>query len=406
MTVSARQMSVILAAIISAAILLVSQGGAWGRPQSSPFDKTDGKTYVAGELIVSFKPGTSGSTEDAAVRRSDARVSERLKGLNAEVLTFPGIKNDLPGKAREAALKQVKQSLQGAPGVASVDYDYVRHFFFTPNDPKFGSQWGFHRPAFPQAWNSTRGNGVRVADVDSGIAQNHPDLSSKIVAQRDFVNGDGVAEDDVDHGTHTAGTMAAVTNNGVGVAGGCPNCRLLVAKVGDSYSLTDRNIAEGIRWSADHHAQVINLSLGGPGNSNVLKNAVNYAYGKGAVLVAAAGNDGDSTISYPAAYSNVIAVAATTRTDRHARFSNHGSWVDVAAPGVDILSTVPGGYDSYSGTSMATPHVSALAGLLAAQGRSKTEIRSRITSTARDLGPAGRDPYFGAGRIDAARAVR
>lgn len=408
MTIPARQTSFILAAIIGASILLASQGGALGQPRQSPFDRDGGKTYVAGELIVSYKRGTAESTENDAARKSEARAVENLEGLNAEVLSFPGIKDDRPGEAREAALRRVREDLEDASGVAAVDYDYVREFSFTPTDPKFGTQWGFHKPGFPTAWDKTRGGNVKVAAVDSGIAAKHPDLAGKIAAQRDFVGStqDGVAQDDVGHGTHVAGTMAGATNNGIGVADGCPQCRLLVAKVGDSSGVTDRDLVEGIRWSADNGAKVINLSLGGTGRSDALKNAVNYAYNKGAVVAAAAGNDGSNVVNYPAAYSNVIAIAATTRDDRHASFSNYGSWVDVAAPGVNILSTVPGGYDSYSGTSMASPHVSALAGLLAAQGRSKAEIRSRIVSTATDLGAAGRDPYFGAGRINAARAVK
>jgi thermitase len=142
-----------------------------------------------------------------------------------------------------------------------------------------------------------------------------------------------------------------------------------------------------------------------PDPSTVDRTAVDYATSKGAVVVAAAGNGNTSDRAYPAAYPNAIAVAATNQDDRRASFSNYGDWVDVAAPGVSILSTVPSGYASWSGTSMAAPHVSALAGLLAAEGYDGAAIRTRILNTAVDLGANGDDPYYGAGRISASRAL-
>jgi thermitase len=151
----------------------------------------------------------------------------------------------------------------------------------------------------------------------------------------------------------------------------------------------------------------VNLSLGGPGNSSVLRTAVNHAYGQGAVVVAAAGNEGTTVPRYPAAYSQVIAVSATTADGRPAFYSNRGDWVDLAAPGTNILSTHnSGGYDIQSGTSMSAPFVSGLAGLLASQGMPADSIRQRMQDTAKDLGPAGDDPHFGHGRIDADSAVR
>jgi thermitase len=169
--------------------------------------------------------------------------------------------------------------------------------------------------------------------------------------------------------------------------------------------LTDADVVEGIYWSVENDAKVINLSLGGPGDSWALERAVDYAWAQGVVVVAAAGNQNTSVPHYPSAYANVISVAATTKSDDKASFSNYGK-VDVAAPGVGILSTVSGRwYEAYSGTSMASPHVAALAGLLAAQGRTAPEIRQRIETTAVDLGPAGKDAYYGWGRVHAKRAV-
>lgn len=408
--VAERQASVVFAALLCGAILLVSQTGAWGQGRDTggpSLDGEEGKTYVAGELIVTYEEDTTGAAEDAVVEGVAGEVEEDIEGLDAEVVALPEIKGAAPGEAREDALRRARDELEKTPGVEAVDFNYVRELSVYPNDPRFRYQWGFKKPGFQTAWNRVKGFGIKAAVVDSGIAGSHPDLRSRIAAQRDFVGvtEDGVAEDNVGHGTHVAGTVAAATNNGAGVAGGCPGCKLLVAKVGDDM-LQDGDIAEGITWSADNGARVINLSLGGPQDSTVLRTAVDYAYGKGAVVVAAAGNENTSLPSYPAAYPNVIAVSATNRFDRRAFFSNFGTYVDVAAPGVDIQSTVPGGYDTFSGTSMASPHVSALAGLLAAQGLGKVEIRRRILRTATDLGPDGPDPLYGYGRINAELATR
>lgn len=243
--------------------------------------------------------------------------------------------------------------------------------------------------------------------VDTGIVANHPDINGKVIAQEDMVEDDGVAEDDsFGHGTHVAGTIAALTNNRKGVAAVCPSCKLLVAKSGDSSTgFYDSDLVEGIYWSVENDAQVINLSLGGPGNSLTLKLAIDRASQQGVVVVAAAGNQNTGTPHHPSGYESVISVAATNQDDRKAPFSNYGK-VDVAAPGVKILSTVPGGgYSAWAGTSMASPHVAALAGLLAAQGLPASEIRGRIEATAVDLGPPGKDEYYGWGRINANRAV-
>jgi thermitase len=279
-----------------------------------------------------------------------------------------------------------------------------------PNDTEFvvGKQLDLYSLKAPAAWNETLGVGARVAVVDTGIDGDHPDLKSKIVAQKDLVNNDDVAEDDIaGHGTNVAGTVGAVTNNGAGVAAVCPGCKLLVAKAGDSRVLYDSDIVQGIYWSVNNRAKAINLSLGSEGNSSILEHAVDYAWEHGVVVVAAAGNDNTGRPSYPAAYRHVISVSATDQANKRARFSNYGTTVDVAAPGVTILSTVPGGgYGIKAGTSMASPHVAALAGLLASQDLSPPEIRRRIQRTATDLGATGKDNSFGWGLIDANKAVR
>ena len=370
-----------------------------------------GNLYTAGELLVSYEPGASRQRVDEVVERSRGRVEEEIPVADAQLLSFPAIKQEQSGRVREEKLWKTKEALKKRPGVAHVDYNYLRLPAYEPTDPRFQpeTQWGLFRIEAPAAWNQTLGNGVRVAVVDSGIDADHPDLASKIAIQKDLVNNDGVAEDDAHgHGTHVAGTIGAATNNGRGAAAVCPGCNLLVAKTGDvDNGFSDADIAQGIYWSVNNRARVINISLAGEEYSWALKHAVDYAWEHRVVVVAAAGNARTSKPSYPAAYGHAISVVATNRSDGKARFSNYGSTVDVAAPGVGIMSTVPGGgYYWKSGTSMASPHVAALAGLLASQDRSAPEIRGRIQDTATDLGADGKDKYFGWGLINANKAVR
>ncbi|MDP9454906.1 MAG: S8 family peptidase [Actinomycetota bacterium] len=406
----------VLAVLLGVASILLARADAWGqikeKAAGDAVEKEDGAAFAAARLIVAYEPGTPQATEEKVVEAVAGEVKDEIEGIDAKVVTLPNVADDRPGEVRKDALERAKSKLEDEPGVASVSYDYLRKPSWTPNDALFSRQYGLRISTFPSAWDvpRARGNtGVRIAVVDTGISAVHPDLDGKILAQRDFVGNDRVAQEEPSgHGTHVAGVAVAETGNGRGIAGGCPNCKLLAAKVLTDGGGYDSDIAEGIVWSADTGADVINLSLGGPGSSSVLKRAVDYAYNKGAVLVASAGNNGNNVPDYPAAYANVIAVAATDNKDRRAYFSNYGAYVDVAAPGVGILSTVPGGYRSYDGTSFSSPHVAALAGLLEGQGKytSNSAIRTRILSTAKDLGAAGRDPYYGTGRIDAAKAVR
>lgn len=208
------------------------------------------------------------------------------------------------------------------------------------------------------------------------------------------------------HGTAVSGIAAAVTDNGIGIAGACPACRLLVAKDGDEVPVDSASI-RGIYWAVDHGADVINISSGSPQVSTAYERAVSYARNHGVLVVAAAGNEWRNRRTYPAAYPASVAVSAIDRTGTFATFSNRGSWVDLAAPGVGIQATVPGGeYQPVKGTSFSTPEITALAGLLSAQGLTDDEVRTRMQGTATDLGPRGDDPLYGHGRINAAAAVR
>jgi thermitase len=271
-----------------------------------------------------------------------------------------------------------------------------------------------------EAWSVTTGTGIKVAVLDSGVASDNNDITPKVVARGNFTNGKP-GEDNYGHGTHVAGIVAATANNTVGVAGVCPGCTILDGKVlNDSGIGSSSALANGINWAVSNGAKVINMSLGVRA-SRTLETAVNNAWSKGVVLVAAAGNGGGQTKIYPGAYPNVIAVAATDNTDAKASFSTYGaSWVDVAAPGVNVYSTFPNhtfvlgtqnnrsfGYDVGNGTSMSAPIVAATAALAWSShaGATNTSVRANIESTA-DTTMPGTGTYWKYGRVNANDAVR
>jgi subtilisin family serine protease len=298
-------------------------------------------------------------------------------------------------------------TLKRNPNVEYVEPNYIYTADFTPNDPSQAQQYAWGKIQAYQAWDVTQGSASAViAVVDTGIQRTHPDLDAKIVAGYDYVQNDTAPDDGNGHGTHVAGTSAAETNNSTGGAGTCPNCKLMPVRVLDNNgSGTLVNVANGINFAANNGAKVINLSLGG-GGSTTLRNAVDNAWSKGVFLACAAGNSNTSSTAnaYPAAYPNCFAVASTTSADARSSFSNYGSWVEAAAPGSNIYSTwLNSGYNTINGTSMATPHVAGLAGLLASQGLTNAQIRDRICATADRISGTGSN--WTCGRINAYRAV-
>jgi len=279
-----------------------------------------------------------------------------------------------------------------------------------PNDPYFDKQWALSRIEVLKSWQITVGRPeILIAVLDTGIDQNHEDLSGKVMAEVDFT--DSPTQDDIHgHGTHVAGIIAANSNNGIGICGVAPQCRVMNVKVADDKGRCQPSaVAEGIIWAVDNGASVINISveLGEP--LPELEEAVDYAWSQGAVIIAAAGNDGSQLPVYPAYYENCIAVAATRQNDALAPLSNYGEWVDVAAPGFKIYSTLPD--DSYgykTGTSFAAPYVSGLAALLFSvvtdtngDGWLNDEVRAAIEAGCQEIGLNG----VGEGRIDAADSL-
>lgn len=356
---------------------------------------------VPGQYVVTWKSGTAAAGRMANLEAAGGQVVDQIEPLNIDVIDVANL------MAADAALAETLiDSYKQNPDVLAIEPNYLYEAAYTPNDPGRSSQWAWSKIQAYNAWDITRGSSnVVIAIVDTGIQLNHPDLDAKIVAGYDFVDRDTNASDGNGHGTHVAGTAAAETNNGIGGAGTCPNCRLMPVRVlNNSGSGTLSGVAQGITYAADRGAKVINLSLGGTGGASALQSAINYAWNKGVFVACAAGNSNTSQASYPAYYSNCFAVASTMSNDARSSFSNYGTWVEVAAPGSSIYSTYPTStYGNLNGTSMATPHVAGLAGLLASQGLTNVQIRNRICSTSDRI--SGTGSYWTCGRINAYRAV-
>jgi subtilisin family serine protease/uncharacterized protein YkwD len=352
-----------------------------------------------GRALVQFQPTVTAASVRETLARVNATSLGKIGNLDVERLAVP--------LGQETA---VVAALQQNPAVAFAEPDYRVQATLEPDDTFYIGSWWWSNVQAPNAWDVTTGSdSVTIAVIDTGVDLDHPDLAAKIVPGYDFVNGDDDPDDDHGHGTHVAGIAAAVTNNGAGVAGLSWGARIMPLKALDSSGegyLSD--VAEAITYAADHDAQIANLSLGGPQSSNTLKNAVNYAHDQGVFIAAAAGNDGNSTLFYPAAHEHVVGVAATDSSNVRASFSNYGTHVDISAPGVNIFSTVMGGgYSFKSGTSMATPFVSGLAALILSMNSTLTpdEAETIVEQSADDLGDSGYDVYYGWGRINAYRAI-
>ncbi|MCK5660074.1 MAG: S8 family serine peptidase [Methanosarcinales archaeon] len=322
------------------------------------------------------------------------------------------------------------ENMKNAKGISFVEEDAVVYAIGKPTNKgkpdKSGEQpqpaqvieWNMLTIQAPDAWTVSTGSGVKVAVIDTGIDKDHPDIivagGVSFADKNPFViKQTNKWNDDNGHGTHVAGTIATLNNN-IGVVGAAPDVSLYAVKVltrdGSGYV---SDIIAGIDWAVNNNMDIATMSLGGPGYSQAFQNAINGAHGSGVLIIAAAGNEGDgdtSTVetSYPAAYENVVAVAATDADDNLAWFSNSGNYVDIAAPGVNIRSTWNDGlYNTISGTSMACPHVTGVAALVLANNSSLSpdDVSSILTGTATDLGAEGFDIGYGNGLVNASAAV-
>ncbi len=371
---------------------------------------------IPDEITIRFAPAASQTRIDGILAQYELAVLRYTPGISFYLCSTP------PGQSSKTI-----DSLLREPEVIYAEHNFEVAEMFEANDPALNDPalvWAPHLIAAPAAWDITTGSpNITVAVVDSGISQAHPEFAGRIqpcvspsTGQPDvcdFVNNDSDPADDRGHGTHVAGILAAAINNGAGSAGIAPGVKILPIKVLNASGVgTTANTASGIVYAVDHGARIVNLSLAFTTDASVLQDAVNYAAAHNVLVVAAAGNAGGGIVFYPAAYDAAFAVGATTASDTLYPLSNYNDYVDIAAPGESVWSTdwtvtEPITYSDRSGTSMAAPHVSGLAALILSDRPelSAADARSVIEQSALDLGAAGWDAQFGAGRIRADQAL-
>jgi thermitase len=360
-------------------------------------------------ILVHFNEGTSAEARAALIAEMDGELVAWILQLNVAEIRLGG------GNAASAA---------SLPADANGIVSYAEANLFVsgtyePTDPDFSDNtmsYGFEQIQAPEAWDIVTGSQeIVIAVVDSGIKLTHPEFEGRLVDGYDFVNRDAVADDDSGHGTHVAGIIGAALDNGQGVAGVCPNCRLMPVKVLNKNNLGSwSQLAQGIVFAVDHGARIINLSLGASVSSETLAAAIEYAIHSGVIVVAAAGNYGSDELFYPAALEGVIAVGATNGKSKRWSKSDYGSYIDLVAPGELIYSTyynldnIYHGYTYMSGTSMAAPFVSGVAGLIlsVAPALGAEDATEALMLGAMDLGPEGKDDEFGNGRVNAWGALQ
>lgn len=412
--------------------------------------------FVPGEVVVRFAAGTPMLVVEKEPGTSRLPATPGFSRLR-DRFELSDLRQMVPERSSQAVSRfgevfllrfgpgadiySIIQELKADPSVVYAEPNYVYQALAIPNDPEFAKQWGLHNTGStgkadadidaPEAWDLASGSDAVIAISDTGIDLDHPDLVANLWINKgeiagnkidddgngfvddvngyDFVNDDGNPDDDHYHGTHVAGIVGARGNNGVGVTGVSQRCRLMAVKglsaagFGSSF-----NLFRGIIYAAENGAQVINMSWGRRGNSSLFEQEVlEYAVSRGVLPVAAAGNADSQALFYPAAYGQALAVASTDDSDRKSSFSNFGLWVDISAPGSSIYSTLPNGsYGYLSGTSMATPMVCGIAGLLLGVNPqwNGANVASHLLHSVENVIP-GYSGRMGTGRVNAYRAV-
>jgi subtilisin family serine protease len=358
-------------------------------------------------IIVKYKNGKVTTEKLNSVAQAISETGAKISALN-EKLGFALVKLD----DRKEYFNALSQLIKN-PEVEYAEPNYLAHVTQIPNDPYYNQQWGLRdiqaHPAWDKVSPAQRGN-VTIAVLDTGINAGHEDLQASIVPGYNFIDNNDNPVDGHGHGTHVAGIAAAITNNGKGIAGVAGGAKIMPIKVMNDRGSGDyAGIINGIKYAADRGAQVISMSLGGPGSSQAMQDAVDYAISRGASVVAASGNS-NSAVAFPGNCNGVITVGAVDSSNQRASFSNYGPEMDVVAPGVNIISSYKGAANSYtamSGTSMATPFVAGVTALVRAANPNLTsaQVTQIIDQAATDLGTAGFDNYYGYGLVDANQAV-
>lgn len=402
---------------------------------AAPGNAAPDSSYIPGKIIVMFRDN---GVAAGVLRQHGLSDGPGIGSTGARLITVPAGRElqliEALSRNRAVEYAETDQVATVATHNAATDYFPSQYALQNVGQPFTSTSGSVEVPAGTpdadvdafEAWGKTTGiattgtavgTGIRVAVLDTGVTNDNPDITPKVVAWANFSTG--VAGDDkYGHGTHVAGIIAA-TRDAKGVSGVCPDCLILDGKVlNDDGSGSTSSIASGIGWAVEKQAQVINMSLGQRVSSRTLEIAVNKAWQAGSVIVAAAGNTGVQAKFYPAAYPNVIAVAATDNNDAKASFSTYGKWVDVAAPGVNVYSTFPNhaftlgvqnnrehGFDILSGTSMASPIAAGVAALVWSlpATTSNAAVRAKVESTADPI--KGTGAWWAKGRVNACEAV-
>lgn len=375
-------------------------------------------TDPVGQAIAQLSARPSAAGPNAAAPRrvlvgtkaglTEAEVGKiaAVHGAQARRMGPPGLfVFELPAHASE---KAVAATLGRHPQLKFAELDQLVAPAAAPNDPYAGSQWHLNKLGLPSAWDTTQGAGVTIAVLDTGIDATHPDLAARMVPGWNFYDNNSDTRDVNGHGTAVAGAATATLNNGVGVAGTAGQALLMPVRIADANGYAYwSTVAQGLTWASDQGARVANISYGGVSTSSAVQAAAQYMRSRGGLVVVAAGNNGIDEGVAPT--STMIVVSATDANDVKTSWSSYGSFVSIAAPGQDIWTTTRGGgYQAWWGTSLASPVVAGVVGLMmsARPAMGNTQVESLLYASSVDLGAAGRDSYYGWGRVNAAAAVQ
>ena len=365
-------------------------------PENARAKRGGGEEWARGRILVTPRAGLPAKAL-ANILKEHGGKSRKIGQSDLYVV-------ELPEYTEEGAIARLARH----PHIKFAELDHYVEPTFVPNDPYYPNGWHLPKMGSPTAWSDSHGLGITIAILDSGVDGNHPDLAAKLIPGWNFYDNNSNTSDVYGHGTIVAGAAAAITNNGVGVAGVAGQSQIMPIRITDTSGMgTWSGIANGLVWAADRGAHVANISFRGVTSSSSARNSAQYMKNKGGLVVVSGGNTGN--LENFTVTDTMIAVAATNSNDGRPSWSSFGNYIDLAAPGVGIWTTRNGGgYGSSSGTSLSSPVTAGVIALMMAANSTmkNTDIEQTLFTTAVDLGAAGWDPYFGHGRIDAGAAVQ
>ncbi len=377
------------------AALVVALGAAFLPAQASAADEAQ---WVPGRLLVQPRAGLPEAEFDKIIKKQGGKQIGKIEGINVRIIQLPPQASE---KAVEALLKNNKH-------LKFAERDMLVKPAAAASDAYYADSWHLHKMGVGTAWDVSRGNAIKIAVLDTGVSPSHADLTGKLVPGWNVFSNNSDTSDVNGHGTAVAGSAAASTNNGAGIAAVAADALIMPVRIADANAYAYwSTVASGLTWAANNGAHVANISYNGVSGSSAVQSAAQYFKNLGGVTVVAAGNS--SGLENIAASDTMITVSATDANDVRTSFSSYGAYVDVAAPGINIWTTVmSGGYQRWWGTSMASPLVAGVVGLMKSANRAlaSAEIEKILFSTAVDLGAPGFDTYYGHGRVNAAAAVQ